>query len=196
MPAFFYEANLMRKILDGLYRFSAVLSAISMLLIATIVVVQVGFRIINSAYFSLTEDNLGLLFPSSAEFVGYLMVATSFLGLAYTLRKNGHIRVSILLNNVPPKLHRLFELACLSLGAAFTGFIVYHTVLFVYDSYVYDEVSYGIIAVPLFIPQLFMLFGVMVLFVAFLDDLLCHMRGEEMSYSLEAEAEIGSGGGE
>lgn len=186
----------MRKILDGLYRLSAVLSALSMVSIATIVVIQVGFRIANSVYFSLIDDNLGLLFPSSAEFVGYLMVATSFLGLAFTLRKNGHIRVSILLNNVSPKLHSIFEFICLSLGSVFMGFIFYHTVLFVYDSYVYDEVSYGIIAVPLFIPQLFMLFGIAVLFVAFLDDFIHHLRGVELSYKSAAQAEIGSGGAE
>lgn len=186
----------MRKILNGLYRVSAILSALSMVSIATIVVIQVAFRIVNSVYFSLTDENLGLLFPSSAEFVGYLMVATSFLGLAYTLRKDGHIRVSILLNNVPPKLYSVFEFICLSLGTVFMGFIFYHTVLFVYDSYVYDEVSYGIIAVPLFIPQLFMLFGIGVLFVAFLDDFIYQMRGVELSYQDAAEAEIGSGGGE
>lgn len=189
----------MRKILDGLYRYSAFLSAASMVSIAVIVVIQVVFRILNSIYFSLTNDSLGLLFPSSAEFVGFLMVATSFLGLAYTLRKNGHIRVSILLNNVPEKLHWLFEHICLGLGTVFTGFIFYHTVLFVYDSYVFDEVSYGIVAVPLFIPQLFMLLGVGVVFVAFLDDLLCHIRGKDLSYSLAENSEnteIGRGGPE
>lgn len=186
----------MRKFLDGVYRLSALLSALSMILIATIVVVQISFRLINSFYFKIAGDNLGLIFPSSAEFVGYLMVATSFLGLAYTLRKNGHIRVSILLNNVSPKMQKLFEFICLSLGTAFVGFILYHTVSFVYDSYVYDEVSYGIVPVPLFIPQIFMLLGIAVLFVAFLDDLICYFKGGELSYKNAEQAELGSGGSE
>lgn len=186
----------MRNFLDGTYRLSALLSAASMMLIAAIVVVQISFRLINSFYFKISGDNLGLIFPSSAEFVGYLMVATSFLGLAYTLRKNGHIRVSILLNNVSPKWRHIFELICLNLGTAFVGFVLYHTVSFVYDSYVYDEVSYGIVPVPLFIPQIFMLIGIAVLFVAFLDDLICFLRGAELSYDDSAEAEIGSGGSE
>ncbi len=172
----------MRSFLDGVYRLSAFLSALSMVSIAVIVAVQISFRIINSVYFSLLDESLGLIFPSSAEFVGFLMVATSFLGLAYTLRKDGHIRVSILLNNVPKKLHKIFELICLILGTAFSGFIFYHASYFIYETYIFGEMSYGIVAVPLYIPQFFMIFGLLVLFVAFLDDLISFLKGRETSY--------------
>lgn len=184
----------MRKLLDRIYVASAALSATSMAIIAVIVVIQVSFRVINSIYFSISHENLALIFPSSAEFVGFLMVATSFLGLTYTLRKDGHIRVSILLNSISKKTHRIFEFICLSLGTIFTLFILYHAVFFVIDSYVYDELSYGIIAIPLFIPQIFMLLGVFILSIAFLDDLISFIMGRQISYSLVEETEIGSGG--
>ena len=194
LPFFLLRGEYMRNFLDGLYRVSAFLSAASMMLIATIVAVQIGFRIANAVYFKVVGENLGWLVPSSAEFVGFLMVATSFMGLAYTLRKNGHIRVSILLNSVPKNLHRIFELICLGLGTLFTGYIFYHTVFFVLDSYVYDELSHGIVAVPLFIPQLFMLFGLLVVFIAFFDDFVSFIMGREVSYSLVASSEVGQGG--
>lgn len=186
----------MRKILDGIYNMSAYLSATAMISIALIVIVQIGFRITNSIYFSLKGEILGLIFPSSAEFVGYCMVATSFLGLAYTLRKDGHIRVSILLKSVPNNLYKTFELICLALGTAFLAFVVYHSGLFVYDSYKYDDLSAGIIAVPLYIPQLFMLLGLVIMFIAFLDDFVCFIMGREISYASQDAVEIGRGGSE
>ncbi|MEI8632394.1 TRAP transporter small permease subunit [Vibrio sp. PP-XX7] len=37
----------------------------------------------------------GVIIPSSDDFAGFLLAASSFLGLAYTFRAGGHIRVSL-----------------------------------------------------------------------------------------------------
>jgi TRAP-type C4-dicarboxylate transport system permease small subunit len=51
----------------------------------------------------------------SDEFSAYMLVALSFLGLAYTWRQGGHVRIEILVNRLPPGVARWVRLAGLLL---------------------------------------------------------------------------------
>jgi TRAP-type C4-dicarboxylate transport system permease small subunit len=51
----------------------------------------------------------------SDEFSAYMLVALSFLGLAYTWRQGGHVRIEILVNRLPPRVARWVRLAGLLL---------------------------------------------------------------------------------
>ncbi len=74
------------QILDKIYLAGGVISAVFMILILLIIVIQMIARW------------TGLTFEGSTEFAGYAMAATSFFAMAYTLNRGAHIRVSIFLN--------------------------------------------------------------------------------------------------
>ena len=63
-----------------------------------------------------------------------------------------------------------------------TGFFTWNTILLVADSIEYGEVSYGMIPVPLWIPQSFMALGLIVLTIALVDDIVRVLRGKKPSY--------------
>lgn len=172
----------MRSAFDALYRFAAGLAAACLVSIALLVVAQVGCRLIDGARKLIGLDPLGLLIPSLAEIAGFLLVGASFLALASTLRHATHIRVSILLQHVPAGLAKMLEIWVLALSSALISYFAWHAGWLVYDSYVYNEVSFGIIPVPLWIPQLVMTLGVATFAISLLDDLVVALAGREPSY--------------
>jgi len=179
----------MRTFLDRLYLFSGVASAICLVLICLIVVAQVSLRFADNIIFLLTGDRYGLMVPSAAEFSGFFLAAASFLALAYTLRHGAHIRVNLFIRNIQGRARDLIEIFCLAVAAAITIFFAWNTFLMVLDSWQFHEVSFGIIPVPLWIPQSAMLSGLVILSVALLDDLIAILRGRPPSYRAHEEAE-------
>lgn len=185
----------MRKALDALYRWSAVLAALSLVAIAALVVAQVAGRILDGALSLIGVEPFGLLVPSLAEIAGFLLVAASFLALASTLRNADHIRVIILLQQVPQSVARFLEIWVLAVAVALVGYFAWNAGLLTLDSYKFHEVSYGIIPIPLWIPQTAMTAGLAVFLISLLDDLVVTLCGGSPSY-LEPGPEHGIEGTE
>ncbi|WP_163835398.1 TRAP transporter small permease [Spartinivicinus ruber] len=162
----------MRNILDRIYKTSGVLAAVCLVASCLIVFMQVVGRIIDKFYSFFTGKVLGLMIPSAADFIGCLLISGSFFALAYTLHNRQHIRVKILIEQVRGNWNRLLE--CLSYGIAVTvgGYFTYYTYKLMIDSYEFSEVTPGIIPIPLWIPQLAMLIGVIFFIIAALDGLV------------------------
>lgn len=188
-----YGYGSMRRLLNFLYRASGVLGAFFLAAICLTVLAQVGARLIDRLALWLLGERIGLIVPSAAEFTGFFLVAAAFLGLAYTLRAGGHIRVSLLIRRLGGRRRRWFEAWCLGSGTLLCGYFAWHAILLVRDSLAFGEMSYGIIAVPLWIPQTGMALGLVVLTIALLDDWVVVLGGRDPSYR-EAEEKTEEGG--
>ena len=155
----------MRKALDMLYAASGALAALFIVLICVVVAAQVTLnlvtRIFGSAY--------SLTIPSYADFAGFFLAASSFLALAYTLTRGSHIRVNLLLQTLRPGPRLLAELFSLGLGAVLSGYAAWFMIRLNIDSWRFGDLSYGIIAIPIWVPQLAVSAGLVVLTVAFTD---------------------------
>ena len=79
----------MRAALDKLYDAAAWLAAFMM--IGTLLMVVLG----------MVDRYVSLNFRGTDMYAGYCMAGAGFLALAHTLKKNEHIRVTLLLNAVP-----------------------------------------------------------------------------------------------
>jgi TRAP-type C4-dicarboxylate transport system permease small subunit len=64
---------------------------------------------------------------------------------------------------------------------------------FVYDSYAFNEVAQGLIRVPIWIPQLSLVLGIAILFIALIDELVTVLRREKPSYQRAEEARAAAG---
>jgi len=178
----------MRRSLDFLYRASGALAAACLVGICLIVVAQIAGRLIDGAAAWLLGVRFGLIVPSAAEFSGFLLAGASFLALAYTLRAGGHIRVTLLIRRLGGRARRGAELGCLAFAIALSGFFAWNMVLMVADSWTFDEVSYGMIPVPLWIPQALVAAGLIVLTIALIDEAAAVLAGREPSYAGKGEA--------
>jgi TRAP-type C4-dicarboxylate transport system permease small subunit len=152
------------------YAAGAVLAAVFMVLIAALTLFQVVGRFVGAAV------------PDAGELAGYAMAAAIFLSLAHTFRSGGHIRVNLLLAHVPAGLRRALEYWCLGaiavVGALFAAFAV----KLVIDSHAFGDVSTGMLSVPLWIPQLSMAVGAILLELAVIEEFVHVVRGHEPRY--------------
>jgi len=152
--------NLLRKALKGLYTASGVAAAICLVAILLLIVAQMVARW------------TGEIFPGAPNYSGYMMAAASFLAFASALNGGAHIRVSILLNAVGPRVKWLLEVWCFGIATATIAYFVYYAYWFVYWSWRFNEVSQAQDATALWIPQSVMVIGGAILFIAFLDNLI------------------------
>lgn len=158
----------MRRFLDGLYTAAGAISALAICLICLIVSAQVALNILAR----IGGPDLSFTIPSYADFAGYLLATASFMALAYTLRAGGHIRVNLVVQVMPEKVRWILEMVTLALGAVMAGYATWFTVLLVEESLRYGDSSTGIIAIPLWIPQLPMVTGLALLTLALVDTLV------------------------
>jgi len=156
--------------MQRLYLGGAVLAAACMILIALLTLLQVVGRVI------------GVMIVDAGEIAGYAMAASIFLALAYTLREGGHIRVTLLLSHVNPKSRRALEIWCLLAFSALAIFFAYTCISFVIDSHTFGDVSTGMITIPLWIPQLPMAIGTVLLAMALVQETLSVLRGRQPIY--------------
>jgi TRAP-type C4-dicarboxylate transport system permease small subunit len=181
----------MRILLNRFYALTLYIAAACLVLIAILVGAQVIGRIYDGLLTLFGYPPYGFLVASLAEIAGYLLTAASFLALAATLKRGAHIRVTILLGSVPDRVRHIFELWALAAGALFVAFISLHLARFAFDSWRFNEVSYGIIPVPLAMPQAVMAFGALALLVALIDELVITVRDGRPSF--RADEDVASG---
>ncbi|XWN30566.1 MAG: TRAP transporter small permease [Devosia sp.] len=163
---------MIRKLLDWLYGGSAVLACVFFVAIGACIVLQVATRL------------LGLHVPGLIDYSTYSMVAATFFGLAYTLKRDAHIRVTLLIGAVGGVGRRALELVCLTIGFAVLAYFSWFAVILALDSWRFGLKDLGLAATPLWIPQSAMALGAIIAAIAFLDELVTTLRGREPSYNL------------
>lgn len=89
----------------------------------------------------------------------YLLVGITFLGAAYTLIMDGHVRIETLVDRLKPKTRRSLEFATDVLSLAFLVVFTRQAYWLVKDSYVSVKISATLLRTPLYLPQLLFAIG-------------------------------------
>ncbi len=125
---------------------------------------------------------LGFNVPAGDELVSWCMAATAFLGLAYTFREGDMIRVGLLIDRFEGRTRWVFEIAALAIGCGFIAFFAWHAASMTYDSYRFHDMAQGVLAIPLWIPQLGYAGGLLILLIAFVDEFVHVLLGNTPRY--------------
>ncbi|MCJ8521134.1 TRAP-type C4-dicarboxylate transport system permease small subunit [Pseudorhizobium tarimense] len=150
----------LRKLLDGLYLGAGWLAGVFLIMIFVIML-------------SLSAGRpLGIDVPAGDDFASWCMAATAFLALAHTFRSAELIRMGLLIDRFSGTLRRLIEIACTTIGAVAVIYFAWYAIDMTWVSWKFNDVSMGVIAVPLWIPQIGMSAGLAILAIAFVDELL------------------------
>lgn len=148
-----------------LYRAAGVLAAVALAAIALLIVAQIGARM------------LGTQIKSADDFAGWALAASMFLALPMTLNAGEHIRVTVLIDALPDGARRVLDTVVTALAVVAAGWAAWQVVGYVRESWVYGDVSQGLIAVPLWMPQLAMAVGLVLFAVALVERLVLRLRG-------------------
>ncbi|MEP3334380.1 TRAP transporter small permease subunit [Sedimentitalea sp.] len=154
----------MRRSLDMLFATSAVLACLFFASIGVMVILQVVTRM------------AGMHIAGLLDYATFAMVAAAFFGLAPTLKRNQHIRVTLLLHSVHGTPRRLLEMASYAIGFALMAYFSWYSVALAYDSWRFGLKDMGLAATPLWIPQSGMAMGSVIAAIAFLEGLIISIR--------------------
>jgi TRAP-type C4-dicarboxylate transport system permease small subunit len=155
----------MRRALDALYNAAAYVAAL--FLVGTLVMVLLGIfgRLLN---FQVRGTD---------AYAGYFMAGAGFLALAHTLMRGEHIRVTLILEHAGATGKKWLERWSLAVALLLSLAFAYYSVRLAWQSHAYHDISTGNDATPLWIPQLSMAIGNVVLAIAFLDQFINELRG-------------------
>ena len=159
----------MRKTLDFLYNGAAWLAALAMVGVLVMVLLSILGRQFN------------FLLPGTDAYAGYSMAAAGFLALAHTLKRNEHIRVTLLLGKLQGGARRSLEIWALSAAVLLSGLFAYYASRLAWQSHAFNDISTSNDATPLWIPQLSMALGTVVLCIAFVDELVMELLGKRQA---------------
>lgn len=182
----------LRKLLDGFYNATLALAAACLVVILVLVGAQICGQIVDALLKLFGLPPYGFLIPSLAEIAGYLFATASFLALGATLKRGGHIRVTMLLGAVGATPRRVLELWALTASLAVAAYAAWAMGTIAYYSHKFGDVSSGLIPVSYWIPQSAMALGLFVLCVALLDELVITWRRGAPSF-VPAESAITMG---
>jgi TRAP-type C4-dicarboxylate transport system permease small subunit len=155
----------MRKLLDGLYDAAAWLAAVFMVGLLLMVLL------------SIVSRQMNFHVPGTDAYAGYLMAGSGFLALAHTLKRGEHIRVTLLLSKLSGRWRRALELWSLTAAVALSALFAFYSARLAWQSRQFHDISTSNDATPLWIPQLGMALGTLILFIAFIDELVLELRG-------------------
>lgn len=116
--------------------------------------------------------------PGTDAYAGYMMAASGFLALAHTLKRGEHIRVTLLLSSVGPGVRRALEVWSLIAAIFLSALASFYACRLAWQSHLFNDISTSNDATPLWIPQLSMAFGLLILTLAFVDELILELQGQ------------------
>jgi TRAP-type C4-dicarboxylate transport system permease small subunit len=160
-----------RRALDWLYDGAAAVAALFMVALLAMVLLSIAGR---QLHFNL---------PGVDAYAGYMMAGAGFLALAHTLKKGEHIRVTLLLGALHGRWRRGFEVWALFAASMLAALSAFYSCKLAWQSHRLHDISTSNDATPLWLPQLAMALGTLILAVAFVDELVLELRGQRVPHS-------------
>ncbi len=158
----------MRKALDTLYNSAAALAAFFMVALLIMVLLSIAGRQFNFHV------------PGTDAYAGYLMAGSGFLALAHTLKRGEHIRVTLLLSALKGGWKKGLEIWGFGFASALSAMFAYYCCRLAWQSRTFHDISTASDATPLWIPQIAMAVGAVILAIAFLDELMLEISGQRI----------------
>lgn len=159
-----------RRTLDALYLAGGLAGAVAIVTIGSLVLAQIALR------------QLGMIIPGGDDLTAFSVAASAMLPLAYAFRHGAHIRVDLVVGQLPGTVRPAVEFLALGLAAAMACLFAYASFDSMWDSWEFEEVAQGMLAVPIWIPQVAMVLGTALFALALLDDLVVALAGGRPSY--------------
>ena len=171
----------MRRFLDRLYDGAGGLAAACVFMIFVLMIVAGVGRQVNWHVSGLNDV------------VAWICAAAAFLAMAHAFRHGDFVRVTLLLDSVPPRVRRALDVGCLLIAAVSVGYLTYAATSFTWESYEFAEMATGLLVIPIWIPQSAFVVGCWLLLIAMLDELVGVLRGDKPSYQRAVEARHAAG---
>jgi TRAP-type C4-dicarboxylate transport system permease small subunit len=165
----------MRKFLDLLYLVAGGIAALCVLAIGSLMIWQSVAR------------EFGFRTGAVNDIVSWLCAAAAFLAMAHAFKHGDFVRVTLLIEKLNPRNRQRMELFSLFIAALAVGYLACWATLFTYESWEFKDMAGGLLAIPMWIPQLSFLVGAWLFFIAVIDEFFIVLSGKRPSYVVSVE---------
>lgn len=145
--------------LDRLYSACGYLAAFFLLCIFLTTMLQVGSRLV------------GINISGLTDYAGYFMAASAFLAFAHAFNRGTHIRIELFLSMMG-RFRVYAEWFSFLVSSAIALWLAWFAWSMIYWSWMLNDISQGLDATPIWIPQLSMAIGMTLLSIAVFDHSL------------------------
>jgi TRAP-type C4-dicarboxylate transport system permease small subunit len=150
----------MRRLLNHVYNASLVLAALFVIGIFVLMIGESAFR------------KLGSYITGANELVGWFCAAAGFLALPATFKRGDMVRVGFVVDRLPAEVRKPVLVGCLLVALVFVSFMVHSVAGYLWSGWRSDETTQGMIEIAVWVPQSSFLLGVVLLWVAIVDELV------------------------
>ena len=171
----------LRRALDLLYAASGYAAAVCLAGICVIMLAQAFAR------------EAGMLLRGADDISAWLCAGSAFLALGHTFRKGELIRVGLWIERLTPAARRRAEIVSLSVAMLCVGYMTWAVARFVFESWKFNEVAQGLIKIPIWIPQMSLVLGMLIFWIAVIDEWVTVLRGDRPAYQVAEEARRNAG---
>lgn len=165
----------MRKFLNGLYLGAAWLAALCVLAICVLMIGQSILR------------EFGVRTGATNDIVAWLCAAAAFLAMAHAFKHGDFVRVTLLLEKLSPGVRRVLETLSLAIACVAIGYLAWWATRFTWESWQFNDMANGLLAIPMWIPQTTFVLGSWLFFIAVLDEMVLVLRGARPTYVVAVE---------
>lgn len=155
---------MIRTYLNRLYLWCGYVAAAFLVGIAVSIILQIVWRMRGKTF-------------EATEAAGLCLAAATFFGLAHTFVHGSHVRINLLTKKLPERFQRGVEILNCLLGTIIVGFLASQMILFAVQSFSFHDISPGLLAMPMWIPQAGAAAGITVLAIALFDELVWLLQG-------------------
>ncbi len=162
------------RLLDNAYLWAGYASAVCTCLILVVTISQIATRY------------LGINVPGLSSYAGYLMAASTFLGLAYALTRGSHIRIETISKLFGDR--RVYvDLFAFAVGSAIASWFAWYSCNMVHTTFKLHDISTDLDATPLWIPQATMAIGTVLFAIAMIDNFLTLLLKRQYRFQPSAQ---------
>jgi TRAP-type C4-dicarboxylate transport system permease small subunit len=171
----------MRAMLKRLYSFAGFLAAFSVFAIFILMMAQSLLRVVN------------VQVRGADDITAWLCAASAFLGLAATFNNGEHVRVGLWTDTLKPAAKHKLEVLVLLIGIAFVAWMLWAGGRYIWGSYQMNEMAQGLLVIPMWIPQMTFLVGVLIFLISMVEQLLVVLAGKKPAYQVAQEERAARG---
>jgi TRAP-type C4-dicarboxylate transport system permease small subunit len=171
----------MRRVLDRLYQAAGAIAALNVLAVCVLMIGQSILR------------EMGVRTGAVNDVVAWCCAAAAFMAMAHSFKHGDFVRVTLSLEHVSAATRRKLEIFALSVGTVATAYLAYWANRFAFESWEFNDVSTGLLPMPLWIPQMSFALGSILLLIAMLDEFVIVLRGGRPTYVVAVEERHAAG---
>lgn len=116
------------------------------------------------------------------DVVAWCCAAAAFLAMPDAFKNGDFVRVTLMLDRLAPAARRRLEVGALAVAAAFVAYLAWWAALYTYESWEFNDMATGMVALPIWIPQLSLVIGAVLFALAVLDELCLVLQGGKPTY--------------